>query len=98
MRLSQAEIDAIKQAASDAFGRDAVVRLFGSRVDDTGRGGDIDLHIEAESHRATPEAEVRFRTRVWQSLDEPEVDVAVFGRGGTHRWIDRVAYRTGIVL
>ena len=44
MRLTSAEVSAIKAAARSAFGDTAVVRLFGSRVDDGARGGDIDLH------------------------------------------------------
>jgi hypothetical protein len=35
--------------AKRRFGQYAVVRLFGSRTDDDGVGGDIDLHIQAES-------------------------------------------------
>ncbi|MFC2992175.1 hypothetical protein [Halomonas tibetensis] len=34
MRLNQHDIDVIKAAAADIFGKEAVVRLFGSRVDD----------------------------------------------------------------
>ena len=48
MRLTPTEIAAIKAAARDAFGETVVVRLFGSRVDDHRRGGDIDLHVEVD--------------------------------------------------
>ncbi len=46
MRLTAEESAAIKSAAAQAFGSGAVVRLFGSRVHDHLRGGDIDLRVE----------------------------------------------------
>ena len=46
MRLTADEIVATKAAARLACGDDVVVRLFGSRVDDARRGGDIDPHME----------------------------------------------------
>jgi hypothetical protein len=39
MRLSQYEVAIIKEAAAKIFGKEAEVRLFGSRVDDAARGG-----------------------------------------------------------
>ncbi|MGH8605013.1 MAG: nucleotidyltransferase domain-containing protein, partial [Gammaproteobacteria bacterium] len=40
MRLSDEEKEAIKGAVRQIFGEDAIVRVFGSRVDDRRRGGD----------------------------------------------------------
>jgi hypothetical protein len=45
MRLSTDQIQAIRQAATAAFGQGTAVWLFGSRVDDAKKGGDIDLLI-----------------------------------------------------
>ncbi len=98
MRLSPRYIDAIRSATREAFGASAIVRLFGSRLDDTRRGGDIDLHIEADPASADLEHEVRFRALLWRSLDEEQVDVVVAARGAEPRWIDRAACREGVVL
>ena len=45
MRLTPPQIDAIIQTVSRLTGGTAEVFLFGSRLDDRARGGDIDLLI-----------------------------------------------------
>jgi hypothetical protein len=98
VRLTDDQIAAIKAAARQAFGSDAIVRLFGSRTDQGRRGGDIDLHIEAAPDKADIDHEVRFRTLIWKALDEEQIDVVVAVRGAPPRWIDRTALREGIIL
>lgn len=46
MRITQRQRTAIVEATREVFGERSVVRLFGSRADDTKRGGDIDLHVQ----------------------------------------------------
>ena len=46
MRLREDAVDAIKRAVETRFGPSARVFLFGSRLDDTKSGGDIDLLVE----------------------------------------------------
>ena len=45
MRLTEHEIKMIKKAFKESF-HDGKIYLFGSRVDNTKRGGDIDLYIK----------------------------------------------------
>ncbi len=80
MRLQPKEVNAIAQAAQDAFTLGTAVFLFGSRVDDSKRGGDIDLLIEIP--KAMPPAELvrrrtRFVSRIYRLLDEQRIDVVI---------------------
>lgn len=99
MRLSSEQRAAIREEAHRVFGGDAEVRLFGSRVDDRARGGDIDLHIEAAG---TPgellDRELHLRARLARRLGERRIDVVVHGRGQDLRSIDRHARDTGVRL
>lgn len=46
MRLSDYQLDVIIKVLTSYFGEDSIITLFGSRVCDNSRGGDIDLLIE----------------------------------------------------
>ncbi len=43
MRLTDFQIKTICESAEKNFGKDTHIWLFGSRVDDEAKGGDIDL-------------------------------------------------------
>ena len=47
MRLTPEQVHVITQATHDLLGPHARVRLFGSRLDDSVKGGDIDLLVQA---------------------------------------------------
>jgi predicted nucleotidyltransferase len=80
MRLNQKEIQAIEQTAREVFPPTSTVRLFGSRLDDEQRGGDIDLLIEPPEP-LTPQALVeqrnRFIARLYRRLGERRIDVLI---------------------
>ncbi len=99
MRLSADYVAAIKDAARDAFGATAVVRLFGSRTDDSLRGGDIDLHVEADVLDDEWRARGLFEDALFRRIEPQKVDVVITQRGGREpRGFERIAYRDGIVL
>lgn len=46
MRITPMQLQAIHQQIHQYFGDSATVWLFGSRLDDTQKGGDVDLYVE----------------------------------------------------
>ena len=51
MRLTQGEIDIIVRIAREIYGWGVEVFLFGSRTDDSKRGGDIDLLVRSTGEK-----------------------------------------------
>ena len=74
MRLSQIEQNAIKVALKTVDNQ-AKVYLFGSRVDDTKKGGDIDLLVF--SKQMDLRKKLQFQAKLWETLGEQKIDVVV---------------------
>ena len=78
MRLSNTTIDTIIKYARDYFGNDSEVFLFGSRVNDNLKGGDIDLlvktNIPSKEHLNT---KLKFLTKLNITLGLQKIDVIV---------------------
>ncbi len=99
MRLREDEIRAIRDEVTRAFGSEALVRLFGSRVDDRRRGGDIDLYIEVpgdEDKRL--EGERQLLHALLTRLGDQRIDIVTAPPGGKGRAIDEVARGEGVAL
>ena len=95
MRLNEKQVQAIKTALTVSYGSDAEVWLFGSRTDDTLRGGDIDLLV-----RNAPEGEdgfkrkIKFQVEMEKRLGERRIDVVV-EKSGDERLIVQNACDNG---
>ncbi|SDD61804.1 hypothetical protein SAMN05444678_11754 [Sphingomonas sp. YR710] len=98
MRLKPDEVDAINAAAREAFGPDAVVRLFGSRVDDSKRGGDIDLIVEVEDGQQDIVHESRFLDALFARIDERKVDLLFMVRGSPPSAFAQMVAREAVLL
>ena len=99
MRLTPVEVEAIRSCATRYFGAGASVRLFGSRADDFGSGGDIDLHIEAQSaDLATLKNELAFTAELKEMIGDQRIDVVLRAPSFDPRPIDRIALETGVNL
>lgn len=99
MRLTQEQKQVIREEVAQIFGPDVRVRLFGSRLDDRQRGGDIDLYIEAEGSPAELlDRELNLYSRLQRRLGEQRIDIVVRGHNQPLRPVDRSARATGIPL
>jgi len=72
--------------------------VFGSRVRDDLRGGDLDLFVEVEPGDASIANEQRLRDLVAPVLEDLRVDIILHERGQAASPIARIALRDGIVL
>jgi hypothetical protein len=101
LMLNPEQRQLIKQSAIDCVGANASVRLFGSRVDDSKRGGDIDLLISTRLSDAEQilRSEIDFQVRVQQALGEQRIDLLIDYPGRRVRPpIFAMAERTGVPL
>lgn len=101
MRLSDQQRSIIRTAVTENFGAASKVWLFGSRVDDAARGGDIDLYIEAATDDADAivESKLRFLVALYKKLGEQKIDVVIRRPGFKEDLpIYQVAKRTGVKL
>lgn len=99
MRLTPHQIQTIKRTTAEIFGPEARVWLFGSRVDDTRRGGDVDLMIETATPVENPALlAARLSARISRSMHGRRVDVVVRAPGVPEQSIHQAALTTGIRL
>ncbi len=99
MRLSPDQAHAIVAATQELAGADARVRLFGSRVNDQLRGGDIDLLVECPRPVARPVwLAAQITARLQRSLGERKIDVLVVDPTTELEPVHRVARAEGMLL
>jgi predicted nucleotidyltransferase len=99
MRLSQRTQQIIRDTAREIFGIEANVKLFGSRVNDAARGGDIDLLIELPM--VTPDIErktMQLIARLQIRIGDQPIDVLVIDPATPRQSIHDQALTTGISL
>lgn len=99
MRLDEPTCQLIKHEAVALFGDGTLVRLFGSRVDDAKRGGDIDLLVDPARVPANAVlAECRLSARLQIALGGRKVDVVVKDGADPTPLIVRLAEAEGVLL
>ena len=97
MRLSNFEIKTIKKCIEEHFGKKSKIYLFCSRVDDTKKGGDIDLLILTNkeiSHRD----KIKFLVKVEDYGVERKVDLIIKTPNTKEKNIIKTAIETGVLI
>jgi predicted nucleotidyltransferase len=96
MRLTQPQIDAITQTVSRFTAGTGNIFLFGSRLDDRAKGGDIDLLIETPTPLALVE---RARSKMeLESVVMLPVDIASRARDSAPTPFQRIAQANAVRL
>jgi len=97
MRLSEEQCSAIKKVVQEALGMKAHVWLFGSRVDDGKRGGDIDLYVETEKACELRD-KIQLMTKIQLAIGMRKVDLIINSAGSAHKAIYSTAKLEGMRL
>lgn len=75
MRLEKIVLNKIKEAINDSFG-DVNIYLFGSRVNDTKKGGDIDIAIDtALDSLEFRKKKIKFLTNLFKKDFHLKIDI-----------------------
>ena len=99
MRLTPTQARIIRETVRSMLGPGARVRLFGSRTDDTARGGDIDLFVEADQLLANRAAAAsRLAAQLQLALGDQRIDIILVDRDSAPQPIHAVARQQGIPL
>ena len=79
MRLSEEYKTVIRTALHKHFGTNSRFFLFGSRVNDEKRGGDIDLYTETDlDSKKIEELKSRAYIEIIQKLGEQKIDFVIY--------------------
>lgn len=99
MRLTPVQIEIIRQATRDVAGPAARVRLFGSRLDDEAKEGDIDLLLECDEPTDAPAVlAAKLAARISRRMDGRKIDVVIRAPNLLELPIHQIAMKTGVLL
>ena len=99
MRISEYEIESIKNLAYIHFGKDVQVFLFGSRTENKKRGGDIDLFIaHPNSEQLKIQTKINFITDLILKIGDQKIDVVLENHAAKNSVFYQTIYKTGTRL
>lgn len=99
MRLSASDIDIILRSIRSVIADDGRIRVFGSRLDDNARGGDIDLMVEFDHPIDRPaRLAARLTTQVMQAMQGRKIDIVLHAPNLLESEIHRIALEEGVLI
>jgi predicted nucleotidyltransferase len=96
MRLLPAEREIIRTLATRIFGDGTRVLLFGSRVDDSVKGGDIDLYVQSPDAEQALTKKREFVVALKLALGDQKIDVVI--SSNPSRFIEQEALKHGVAV
>jgi predicted nucleotidyltransferase len=99
MRLTDNQIQTIRQLVRQVAGSQSRVRVFGSRLDDTAHGGDLDLMLELTEPVENPALmAAQLSAQVSRVMHGRKVDVLLSAPNLMRLPIHDVAFKEGQLL
>lgn len=99
MRLTDDQKQAIRQLIRELVGERCCVRVFGSRLDDAARGGDVDLLLELTDTVDNPALiAAQLSARVSRAMHGRKVDVLLSAPNLMRLPIHDIAFKEGQLL
>ena len=97
MRLTNHEITSIKQTIHELDSK-AQIYLFGSRADDTKKGGDIDLLILSDKIENTLKTRIDIEIKICDLIGDQKIDIIVAKDKHDARPIVQIALINGVLM
>jgi len=99
MRLTASQIESIRRTARSVLGPQVSIRLFGSRVNDDLKSGDIDLLFETK-HTVPNRAQAicSIQGALMRTLGDRKIDILLKDPRTPDAAIFEIARRTGVTL
>ena len=99
MRLNKDQVDAITSVIKTVFGQDAHIALFGSRLNDDAKGGDIDLLVTVGHPIERPAFDIaRVQAKMIMLLGDQKIDVLLDAPNLKRQAIHQIARQEGLAL
>lgn len=98
MRLDPEIVPRLVAEIRQVYGQDADIWLFGSRADDSAKGGDIDLYVETSDDMNPLDRHIESRNRLCRLFGDRKIDLIVRVRSREASPIERIARKTGIKI
>ena len=99
MRLTPSQIESIRRAAQSVLGLQVSIKLFGSRVRNDLKGGDIDLLFETEHMVANrAQAICSIQGALMRTMGDRKIDILLKDPRTPDAPIFEIVRRTGVTL
>jgi len=98
MRLTPYQIRTILECTKKHINPDVTIWLFGSRVNNNAKGGDIDLMIETPELPNPVERKIKLKLALAEQLGDEKIDILLHDKNQPLQAIHQIAKEEGVKL